>query len=206
VVAKHFTINDNVSGTKKEEKMRKNVWLVMLLVMIVPVMFFTVSCAKKAVETAPAPMPAPTTPPPSAEKNQQEAAAQEARMKEEQLKAQQAAQQAREKFVNEDIHFEFDSAALLPEAQQILKEKADYMQANQDIKVRVEGNCDERGTDAYNLALGERRADAAKTFLVNLGIDAGRLSTISYGEERPIDPAHNEAAWAKNRRDHFAIQ
>jgi peptidoglycan-associated lipoprotein len=187
--------------------MRKNVWLVILLVMIVPAMLFTVSCAKKTVEAAPAPTPEQATPAPEVEKSQQEAAAEQARMREEQLKAQQAAQQAaREKFVNEDIHFEFDSAALLPEAQQILNEKAAYMRTNSDVKVRIEGNCDERGTDAYNLALGERRADAAKAFLVNLGIAADRLSTISYGEERPIDPAHTEEAWAKNRRDHFAIQ
>lgn len=187
--------------------MRKNAWLVMLLVMILPGMLFAVSCAKKVVETAPAPTPAPATPPqPAPEtKAQEEAAAREARMREQQLQAEQAAQAAREKFANEDIHFDFDSAALLPEAQQILNEKAAYMRANPDIKVTVEGNCDERGTDAYNLALGERRADSAKTYLVNLGIAADRISTISYGEERPIDPAHTEAAWAKNRRDHFVI-
>jgi peptidoglycan-associated lipoprotein len=69
----------------------------------------------------------------------------------------------------------------------------------------VEGHCDERGTEAYNMALGERRAEAAKDYIVNLGIAPNRIGTISYGEERPVDPRHNEEAWAKNRRAHFVI-
>jgi peptidoglycan-associated lipoprotein len=74
-----------------------------------------------------------------------------------------------------------------------------------DATVTIEGHCDERGTNAYNMALGQRRADAAKDFLVNLGVDATRLTTISYGEEQPVDYGHNEEAWAKNRRDHFVL-
>ncbi len=70
-------------------------------------------------------------------------------------------------------------------------------------KVRIEGNCDERGTVEYNLALGQKRADAAKAYLVNLGADPKKLETVSYGKEKPVDPGHNEAAWAKNRRDNF---
>ncbi len=69
--------------------------------------------------------------------------------------------------------------------------------------MRIEGNCDERGTVEYNLALGQKRADAAKAYLVNLGVDGKRLETVSYGKEKPVDPGHNEEAWAKNRRDHF---
>ena len=71
--------------------------------------------------------------------------------------------------------------------------------------VTIEGHCDERGTNEYNLALGERRAGSAKTFLMDLGIEGSRLDCISYGEERPVDPGHNEEAWAKNRRGHFTI-
>ena len=74
------------------------------------------------------------------------------------------------------------------------------------VRILIEGHCDERGTAAYNLALGERRADTAKEFLVNLGIPADRVTTISYGEEKPVDPGQNEEAWAKNRRAHFELQ
>ena len=76
---------------------------------------------------------------------------------------------------------------------------------HQDVTVTIQGHCDERGTNEYNLALGDRRADSTKTFLVDLGISASRLTTVSYGEERPVDPRHNEEAWAKNRRAHFVI-
>lgn len=72
-----------------------------------------------------------------------------------------------------------------------------------DARVRIEGNCDERGTAQYNMALGQKRADAAKDYFVKYGVDAGRLETISYGKTRPVDPGHNENAWAKNRRDDF---
>jgi len=121
------------------------------------------------------------------------------------LQAEQEAMAARDKFASEDIHFNFDSAAVLDSAQNILQDKALYLTDNPDAMVVIEGHCDERGTEAYNLSLGERRAEAVKNFLVNLGVDSGRLNTISYGEERPIDPAKNEAAWAKNRRAHLYI-
>ena len=91
------------------------------------------------------------------------------------------------------------------ESQALLKKKGEWLKATANAKLTVEGNCDERGTAEYNMALGERRAQAAKKFLVDLGIDAKRLTTISFGEERPIDPGHNEAAWAKNRNDGFVV-
>jgi len=105
----------------------------------------------------------------------------------------------------EDIHFEFDKSSLTPEAQDALRRNADWLRKNGSVVVEVEGHCDERGPIEYNLALGDRRARSAKDFLVNLGIAAARLRTISYGKEMPLDPGHNEAAWAKNRRDHFTI-
>jgi peptidoglycan-associated lipoprotein len=77
---------------------------------------------------------------------------------------------------------------------------------NSQEKIVIEGHCDERGTAEYNIALGERRAKSVKRYLINLGVDSSQLSTISYGEERPADPGHNEAAWAKNRRAEFVIQ
>ena len=83
--------------------------------------------------------------------------------------------------------------------------KLTFLNQNSSVRSQIEGHCDERGTNEYNLALGERRANAAKQYLTTAGVSAGRLSTISYGEERPLDPGRNEAAWARNRRAHFVI-
>jgi peptidoglycan-associated lipoprotein len=106
----------------------------------------------------------------------------------------------------EKIYFDFDSFILSPAARDSLKKNADYLlNGNKSIKVRIEGSCDERGSDEYNLALGEKRAKAALDYLTTLGVQADRLSFISYGEEKPADPGHDEAAWAKNRRDEFII-
>jgi len=101
------------------------------------------------------------------------------------------------------IYFDFDQYVLTPQARDILAANAAYLKANAGVKARIEGHCDERGSDEYNLALGERRALAAKNYLVSLGIAADRLDIISYGEEMPLDPGHNEEAWAKNRRAEF---
>jgi len=109
-------------------------------------------------------------------------------------------------FENEDIYFEFDSIRLTPVDQEMLTKKAIWLRANPAAKVTIEGHCDDRGTNEYNLALREGRAQTAKAFLVDLGIDPSRLNTISYGEERPIDRAQTEEAWAKNRRAHFVIE
>ncbi|HBA88978.1 MAG TPA: peptidoglycan-associated lipoprotein Pal [Geobacter sp.] len=103
------------------------------------------------------------------------------------------------------IYFNFDSADLSEESRGVLSKNADYLSKQPSVKVRIEGNCDERGSDDYNMALGERRAKAAKDYLVNLGIASDRLATISYGEEKPVDQGHDEAAWAQNRRDEFVI-
>ena len=84
-------------------------------------------------------------------------------------------------------------------------QKAEWMRENPNATVTIEGHCDERGTNEYNLALGDRRAESAKAFLTDLGIDSSRLTTISYGEERPVDPRSDEEAWAKNRRAHFVV-
>ncbi|ARM31197.1 peptidoglycan-associated lipoprotein Pal [Prosthecochloris sp. HL-130-GSB] len=105
-----------------------------------------------------------------------------------------------------DVFYAFDSSVLDMASQNQLKENAQWMMDNPDSKVIIEGHCDERGTNEYNIALGERRADSAKNYLVNLGIDPSRMQTVSYGEERPFDPGHDEAAWAKNRRAHFVVQ
>jgi len=99
------------------------------------------------------------------------------------------------------LHFGFDEADLTAESKERLVAVAQAMKERSGLAVRVAGNCDERGTEEYNLALGERRASAAKKYLVNLGIDAGRIGTVSYGKERPAVDGHDERAWAQNRRD-----
>jgi peptidoglycan-associated lipoprotein len=104
-----------------------------------------------------------------------------------------------------DIHFDFDQYSISQEDRKILSSHAGYLLKHKNVKIVIEGNCDERGTTEYNLALGDRRAQEAKKFLVNSGVDRERIKTISYGKERPLDPDHNEEAWAKNRRDHFTI-
>ena len=106
----------------------------------------------------------------------------------------------------EDIYFEFDRSTLTSESQEILRKKAKWLRANRDVKVVIEGHCDNRGTNEYNLALGDRRAVSTKAFLVNLGISPSRMVTISYGEERPLMHGQNEKAWAKNRRAHFEVE
>jgi peptidoglycan-associated lipoprotein len=103
------------------------------------------------------------------------------------------------------VFYELDSAELSAAAQQALQENAALLKQNGTWQITVEGHCDERGTAEYNLALGERRANTARDYLVSLGIPAPRVKTVSYGKEFPFDPAHNEAAWSKNRRAHFVI-
>jgi peptidoglycan-associated lipoprotein len=104
-----------------------------------------------------------------------------------------------------DINFDFDSSNIRPDALDILKINANYLLKKRVSSIVIEGHCDERGTAEYNMALGERRAQATKKSLVNLGLKKSIIKTVSYGKERPLDPASNEKAWAKNRRAHFVI-
>jgi peptidoglycan-associated lipoprotein len=103
------------------------------------------------------------------------------------------------------IHFDYNDATLRPEDKRILDAKASVLQANPDVHVRIVGNCDERGSDEYNIALGMRRAAAAKDYLAVAGIAASRIDVSSLGRERPLDPASTEGAWAQNRRDEFNV-
>ena len=108
-------------------------------------------------------------------------------------------------FESDNIYFAFDKSDLTDESKSTLREKGDWLRLNGGYSVTISGNCDERGTAEYNLALGERRAHAAKKFLMGLGISEKRLATVSYGEEKPIDPGNNEEAWAKNRNAQFSL-
>ncbi len=103
------------------------------------------------------------------------------------------------------IYFEYDAATLSPAARSILSKNFDLLRSNPAVKVQIEGHCDERGSDAYNLALGERRSKSALQYLVIMGIKADRLSTISFGKEKPVANGHDEASWSKNRRDEFVV-
>jgi peptidoglycan-associated lipoprotein len=151
---------------------------------------FSVSCQKKLVDATPEPVV-------------KEEVEEEVVEKEEVVVA--PPPKISDEVMQEDIYFEFDKSTLTPAAQDNLLQKAEWLRENPDSTVTIEGHCDNRGTNEYNLALGDRRAESAKAFLVDLGIGASRITTISYGEERPVDPRNNEEAWAKNRRDHFVV-
>jgi peptidoglycan-associated lipoprotein len=167
--------------------MQKKKWIFMALFFVIPGVLFSVSCQKKVVDATPEPMV----------EEKEEVMVEE--------KEEVVVYKVPDMVMQEDIYFEFDKSTLTPAAQDNLLKKAEWLRENPDATVTIEGNCDERGTNEYNLALGDRRAESAKAFLVDLGIDPARLTTISYGEERPVDPRHNEEAWAKNRRDHFVV-
>ena len=170
-----------------------------LAILLVIAMLFTVSCSKKAVK--------PDDAQSDAEKARQEELARQRALEEANLEAKkQQAMMARQQFMNEDVYFEFDSSVLMPAAQDVLRKKAEWLRENAEVTAVIEGHCDERGTTEYNLALGDRRAESARTYLMDLGIAGSRMSTISYGEEKPLDSGNTEAAWAKNRRVHFVVQ
>ena len=193
--------------------MHKKLWLCLVLLLVIPGVLFTTSCAKKTVKTEAA------AGEDAAQKAEAEAARQaelerQRKLEEDRLEAERIradadrlkGEGARVRFEQEHIYFDFDKSNLKPDAQEVLKRKATFLKANPNDNVLIEGHCDERGTNEYNLALGDRRANSAKKFLMNLGIAESRIRTISYGEEQPLDPGHNEAAWAKNRRCEFKLQ
>jgi peptidoglycan-associated lipoprotein len=107
--------------------------------------------------------------------------------------------------IGNTIHFEFDRAEIRPQDEPILNEKATILQQHPQVRLRIAGHADERGSDEYNMVLGQRRAQAAKAYLERRGIDGSRIDVISYGEERPADPRSNEEAWALNRRGEFEV-
>lgn len=171
-------------------------WMnVRLLVASVAVLLLVLpGCAKKV---------APTTAAVSVEKEPrvEEVEAEELPMiEEEPITRQQSMAELR------TIHFDFDQAAIRDDAREILEENARWFKANPGASVRIEGSCDERGTTEYNLALGQRRAEATKRFLMAMGVESSRLSTISYGEERPVCRDSHEGCWQKNRRSDFSVE
>jgi peptidoglycan-associated lipoprotein len=112
---------------------------------------------------------------------------------------------ARERGWIRDVFFAFDASTLDADAQEALRQSATWLRANPAFRVRIEGHCDERGTEQYNLALGDRRAETAAPYLATLGVERNRIETVSYGEERPFEEGSDEAAWAQNRRAHLVL-
>ena len=106
----------------------------------------------------------------------------------------------------DDVRFDFDKSEVREDGRKTCQVVADYLRKNPKAKLQIEGHCDERGTAEYNIALGDRRATAVMTYLVSLGASKANLSTVSFGKEKPLDPGHDEGAWAKNRRAHFVLK
>ena len=196
--------------------MNKKLWMHVVMAILVAGLFLTASCAKKTVVSD-----ATTIEDQAGTETESAAAAAAAKKAEEERIRQQelqdeAARQAsvaqarleaaKTRFLHQNIHFAFDSSELTDTAKGLLKEKADWLKANTGASVIIEGHCDERGTIEYNLALGERRASAVKQYLQDLGIGGFRLTTVSYGEERPLDPGKTEEAYSKNRRAQFVLK
>jgi len=177
-----------------------------MLIFCVFLMFMT-GCAKKAVskdeglvagdkKVASAEAKPALTPEQAAQRDARELA----------LKRDAAAAEKAGKSEFEDIRFDFDKSTIEPAGRMTLKKLADWLMKNKNYALAIAGHCDERGTVEYNLALGQRRADAAMKYLVDLGVNKADIATISYGKERPLDPAHNDEAWAKNRRANFTVK
>lgn len=159
------------------------------------VLLFTTGCGgRKAVKTADAPAPAITTPAPVSSPEQTEPETPEPALPKTAVPA------------LEKVYFDFDRYDITPMMREVLATNAQALRQRSNFEVVIEGHCDERGTIEYNLALGDRRARAVKDYLVLLGVDGSRLSTVSYGKERPVNPDHNEQAWAQNRRAEFVVR
>jgi peptidoglycan-associated lipoprotein len=175
------------------------------LLLVLATAGFAAACGGKPKPEQPAPEPAPAatpTPTPAPVDNSAE------QRRADSIAAANAAAE-RLKAVAADlaamINFDYDQAAIRQNDQGTLDRKASILGANPNVKIQISGHADERGSDEYNLALGNRRAAAAKRYLENKGIDASRMDVVSYGEERPLNQGHDEAAYAQNRRDEFTI-
>ena len=209
--------------------MKRDLIIAVLVVFAFSSVFLLPSCAKKQVVTEEKQVKAP--PKEVAKVEKEEPAVKEVKEAEEVKKAEEAkleklkelemtkkreaeAKAAEEKAWQErrvakveaeSIYFDFDKSFIKLEYRAVLQAKAEFLKDDPNIHIRIEGNCDERGTNEYNLALGERRANSAAKYLVSLGISPDRIETISYGEERPLASGHGGGAWAQNRRDDFTV-
>jgi peptidoglycan-associated lipoprotein len=176
------------------------------LLMLLSAAVFAVACGGKAAPEEPAPQPAEPAAEPAPAPAPVDDSAERERLEKERM-AREAAEKNRT--VSADlaamINFDYDQAVVRQADQATLDRKAAIMAANPSLKIRIAGHADERGSDEYNLALGNRRAAAAKRYLENKGVDASRIDVVSYGEERPLNPGNDETAFAQNRRDEFEV-
>ncbi len=198
---KEYEVTQNllmVRGESEGTEMMKDKVVFSMMVVIALTALVVTGCAKKTaepgVETTPPAAAAPAAPAPEMKPTGTAPAA---------ASAVPVLKEATT--FDKKIYFGFDRFDLAPEAVAVLDELAAFLKANAELRLNIEGHCDERGTNEYNLALGERRAKAALDYLVSQGIDAARLAAISYGEERPADTGNTEESWAKNRRDEFIL-
>jgi peptidoglycan-associated lipoprotein len=161
-----------------------------------------------------APEPEPAPPPAVDEEAEARRRAEEEARRRAEEEARRAAEEAarrraeRERVLNiisERVHFDFDKSNIRSDQESVLQRKIEALRQYPGIRLQIEGHCDERGSNEYNLALGQRRAESVKRYLTSYGLDANRFTTISYGEERPVDPRSNEEAWAKNRRSEHVV-
>jgi peptidoglycan-associated lipoprotein len=168
----------------------------------------TGGCSHHPAEVQPAPTPHQTSEfKTAANRPNADSMAAARRAEEERLANERAAHTAARlrEILSLKVHFDYDKSELRSTELPVLAQKAAVLTANPGTRIRIAGNADERGSDEYNLVLGNQRAEAAKRYLVEQGIDAGRIEIISYGEERPLDAEHNDQAWAQNRRDDFEL-
>jgi peptidoglycan-associated lipoprotein len=187
---KEFSKNTRIMK-EVERVMRKLMMVLVVLAFACGTMLMMSSCAKKQIgtgEAAPAAKPGAPAPAAAAPSTAGVDMAQDVRA-----------------FEAEGIYFDYDKSEIKADAKAVLEKKAAWLRANPSYKVKIEGNCDDRGTNDYNLALGDRRAKAAQKYLNALGISMDRMSTISYGEEKPTCTEKNEKCWSKNRRDDFKL-
>ena len=183
--------------------MKNKLWVNLAMLLVSLVLVLPVACQKKIVEVEPGSIAGQDGyTQPAAEKTQPEDVGTDSGA---QLQ-QGASDQTVGLVLQENIYFDFDKYTLTAGSQEILLKNGEWLKNNPDVTITIEGHCDERGTNEYNLALGDRRAQTVRTFLADLGIETARLATVSYGEERPAYQGHGEAAWAKNRRAHFLIK
>ena len=174
-----------------------------MAVIFILALMFSFSCAKKQVKDE-------TVAEPTRVEAEEQEGIEEGKLEESDLDTKKfkeiSESEVELKAVFKDIHFDFDDFSLRPRAKTILDGVVEWLLKNPSAQVLAEGHCDERGTNEYNLALGERRANSIKRYFAQLGVARKRISTISYGEEKPVDPGNDEEAWAKNRRGHFLIR
>jgi peptidoglycan-associated lipoprotein len=185
--------------------MRKKLWICLALVLVIPGLLVLGACGggTTVTDTDEPEVEVQEQPEETTEQQPTEATSEQPEAKVEEDTS--GVMISRDMFLRDYVHFAFDKYNLDAEAQSVLRRKARFLQENPDIYITIEGHCDDRGTNEYNLALGDRRAESTRSFLLDMGIESYRISTVSYGEERPLCDARDEECWATNRRAAFII-